>query len=158
MLPTNTRLNYRTLAPVAVCPIPSQFYIVQIRAVDGTRFKIKITLKKGCVSFTGEIFNKWAKTPHSMGQIVDDLEAYGYTEQAALWREWHLNDMQVGTDVQQEAVREIEGSYAYKCTFLAHAGLLIDRGFKYGSGWLMKEITQEEWIELLAVFDRVAAK
>lgn len=160
MLPinTNTKLNYITLAPVAACPIPSQYFITHIRTTDGTRFKIKIAIKKGCVSITGEIFDKWAKTPHSMGQIVETLEAYGFTEQAALWEKWHLNDLQVGTDLQQEAVRGIEGSYAYKCTYLAYAGLLIDRGYKYGSGWLMKEITREGWNELVAAFDRVATK
>ena len=158
MLPTNTRLNFITLQPVAVCTIPDATHHIHIRAIDGTRFHITLKLTNGRVSIVGDMFAKWAKTPYGVGQIVDELEAYGYKEQARLWQEWHLNDMQVGTELQQEAVLGIEGSYAHKCTYLAYAGLLIDRGYKYGSGWLVKEITQADWVELVAAFDRVATK
>jgi hypothetical protein len=148
--------NFITLAPVALCTIPDATHYVHIRAMDGTRFHIELRLKAGCVSITGLVFDKWAKTPYAVGQIVDTLDAYGYVEQARLWNEWHLNDYQAGTDLQQ--CEAGAGDYEERCSRLAACGLLIDRGYKYGSGWLVKEITLGEWVELLAAFDRVATK
>ncbi len=148
------KLNFRTLKPVALCNIPNQKHSFHIRATDGTRFKIEVRLRNGCVSITGDVFAKHAKTPYRVGQIQDTLAEYGYNEQTCLWNKWHLNDFQAGTELQQAAVRGIEG-YAAQCETLTHAGLLNDRGFIYGLGWLMKEITIEEWFDLLATFDRV---
>ena len=150
------KLNFITLKPVAPCTIPDATHHVHIRAVDGTRFNLTLKLTAGCVSITGQVFDKWAKTPYGVGQIVDIFEAYGYREQACFWNEWHLNDMQAGTDLQQ--CEAGAGSYEERCSRLAACGLLIDRGYKYGSGWLMKEISQNEWIELVATFERVATK
>jgi hypothetical protein len=148
--------NFITLAPVALCTIPDATHHVHIRAVDGTRFRLTLKLKAGCVSITGLVFEKWAKTPYAGGQIIDTLKAYGYKEQAALWNEWHLNDCQAGTDLQQ--CEAGAGGYEERCARLAACGLRIDRGYKYGSGWLVKEITQKEWMELVATFERVATK
>lgn len=63
-----------------------------------------------------------------------------------VWDEYHLNDLQSGTKRQEEALTgELRWADHYEeaCEYLDSIGLLVDNGFKYGHGWLCKEIPTE---------------
>ena len=100
----------------------------------------------------------------SAGQIQDDLDGlvpdYGWTQEMvdeflSIWRKWHLNDMQAGSDRQQSFLDEWRSEHGWKgyeeeCKALAEAGLLEDeeciidgRPYRYGSSWMKKELPAE---------------
>lgn len=65
-----------------------------------------------------------------------------------IWREYHLNDMNAGTKHQTEILYDFESTssinrYTEQCTYLESKGILYDRGYKYGTGWLYREIPED---------------
>ena len=64
-----------------------------------------------------------------------------------LWKKHHLNDMHAGTRKQDNFLR-LEGledaQYDEKISALKASGLLVDNGYKYGTGWLYREIPSDE--------------
>lgn len=111
------------------------------------------------LSICGDIYEKpHDREPLACGQIIEDLEGlrdYVKAEDLAtfdliiyLWKAYHLNDMNGGTQ-KQEALLSAEGikgnNYDYdkaKKTLEAF-GLLTDRGYTYGTGWLYRPIRAE---------------
>ena len=66
-----------------------------------------------------------------------------------LWQRNNLNDMNAGTPAQEELVRKYNrkfNNYDYDsvCKYLKDHNLLIDNGYKYGSAWLYREISEED--------------
>jgi hypothetical protein len=99
----------------------------------------------------------------SFGQGIDTVAAFARKlepEQRSalkrlceLWRKWHLNDMNAGTEAQQAALasmpKEDGGDwYGRACTHLAGCDLLTDRGYKFGSKWLVRALPAEVVSEL----------
>lgn len=95
------------------------------------------------------------------GQCLDELNNYPLIRNNKefktifeMWKKHHLNDMHAGTEAQEkaldehDAVSELKLRYAsnYKeaCNFLEEKGLLIDNGYKYGTGWIKREIPSED--------------
>jgi len=98
----------------------------------------------------------------------------------ALWDRWHLNDMKAGTRVQTayldgykaalfnagsvlkgaEAVAQVEtfrrlfqtNYHKTASGILKAAGLLVDRGYKYGSAWLIEQPPAQVIEELQELF------
>lgn len=69
-----------------------------------------------------------------------------------IWREYHLNDLQSGTKKQTALLTEElhrADHYGEACKYLESVGLLEDRGYKYGHGWLCKEIPAEIVAEIM---------
>lgn len=69
-----------------------------------------------------------------------------------VWKEYHLNELQSGTKIQTEALtKELHRADHYKeaCEYLGSIGLLEDRGYKYGRGWLCKQIPKDIVAEIL---------
>lgn len=69
-----------------------------------------------------------------------------------VWREYHLNDCQSGTKKQTALLtKELHRADHYReaCKYLESIGLFEDRGFKYGHGWLCKEIPAEVVAEIM---------
>lgn len=63
-----------------------------------------------------------------------------------IWNEYHLNDLQGGTRKQTEHLtKELHRAdhYTEACEYLKSIDLFEDRGYKYGHGWLCKEIPSE---------------
>lgn len=67
-----------------------------------------------------------------------------------IWNEYHLNDCNAGTKYQTDALRNFSydtknnlSHYEQCLMFLEKENLTFDRGYKYGSGWLYKEMPQE---------------
>lgn len=66
-----------------------------------------------------------------------------------LWKRNHLNGMHAGTEKQEKALEEMPTDEKYQgyneiCAFLESKGLLVDDGYKYGTAWLYREISDED--------------
>ena len=81
-----------------------------------------------------------------------DLALFDYI--LYIWEKYHLNDMKAGTQ-KQEALISAEGirgdNYDYDKAreTLEAFGLLNDRGYTYGTGWLYRPINPRELPEIL---------
>lgn len=70
-----------------------------------------------------------------------------------IWNQYHLNDMNAGTKHQTELLSDFKCTsstkhYAEVCAFLERKDALYDGTYKYGTGWLYREIP-EDVIEFL---------
>lgn len=65
-----------------------------------------------------------------------------------LWSEYHCNDLMAGTDNQMEILKDFNGDFKEDCEFLKSNGLYEDRGYRYGSRWLIKQIPADVLAEI----------
>ncbi len=65
-----------------------------------------------------------------------------------IWRDYHLNDITAGTQVQELALKQWkkENKYDYYAAraYLKEIGLEEDRGCTYGTKWLTRPIPQDD--------------
>jgi hypothetical protein len=109
-------------------------------------------------------FSASAHCPRHWGQCLDyihkNIEQFMapdelktlYKRIYEVWCEYHLNDLQVGTKKQTEALtKELHRAdhYTEACEYLESISLLKDREYKYGHGWLCKEIPSEVVAEIM---------
>ena len=110
------------------------------------------------------IFSAMARCKGHLGQCLDHIHKNGeqyivpdekkvlFNRIYEVWCEYHLNDLQAGTKKQTEAI-PIElrntNSYMDACRYLADLRIFEDRGYKYGHGWLCKEIPAEIVAEIM---------
>lgn len=87
------------------------------------------------------------------GQCLEELNQYiedkQFKEIYRLWKLYHLNDMHPGTPKQEKALRDggythWANNYYQCCDYLESIGLLVDNGYKFGTGWLKEEIPNED--------------
>jgi hypothetical protein len=66
------------------------------------------------------------------------------TELNMICSPWHLNDLQSGTELQTYAVKSLGDKYEYTlaCDVLMSKGLFHHLGYKYGSEWLIKPLSE----------------
>ena len=121
------------------------------------------------VSICGEIRD--GRDGGEFGQIIDTISAMYPTDAVKriveFWREWHLNDMCAGTKAQTEFLdayianrknvaefnRELRADYyGTCCRILSVEDLLIHCGYKYGTEWLIKIVSQDVIDELKLLF------
>ena len=84
--------------------------------------------------------------------IMPDEKRVLYNRIYNIWREYHLNDLQAGTKKQTALLTDTQrraDHYDNACETLKYLGLFEDRGFKYGHGWLCKEIPAEIVAEIM---------
>lgn len=87
---------------------------------------------------------------------ADEIKfSYGWNKEIWLkfldvWKDWHLNDMNAGTQKQEKAIKEwrrknkISGlAYDEECKYLKSIRLYTDNGHKYGSSWLLRTLPQD---------------
>lgn len=56
-----------------------------------------------------------------------------------LWDRWHLNDLHAGTRKQEALLKKSKiHDYTERCNFLTSNDFQIDRGYMYGSAWLVE--------------------
>lgn len=111
------------------------------------------------VSLTGDIYTKHASHPHSLGQIDEDLNPQDFEDHAtmrrilSIWTEWHLNDMQAATKRQQKAFEKSRAKdYESRVAFLKKKKMYDDRGYKYGTDWLLKKVPAKVVNEIMEIF------
>lgn len=80
---------------------------------------------------------KWRRVFYPVKIVMDLLD---------IWDKWHLNDLHAGTRAQEEAIKEAEGQtdkgldYEQRRELLRSKGLLLDRGYEYGTAWLVEPL------------------
>lgn len=102
-------------------------------------------------------------TDHSSGQCQDELKDYImtsnfpkrikelYNQILDIWNKYHLNDLKAGTKKQTDFLSlNVERSVDYneKVAILKENNLYEDNGYKYGYGWLYKELKEDKIQEL----------
>ena len=116
------------------------------------------------LTISGDVWNTKRTDILCGGQICDDIKEWLdnnkfvklYIEEKKLrklleiWERWHLNDLHAGTRKQEKAIREwrkknnITGwAYDKECEYLKSIGLLVDRGYEYGSSWLYEPLPKD---------------
>jgi hypothetical protein len=106
-------------------------------------------------SMCGNVWNLRRTDVYSCGQNCDEIrDLCGRRPSVArllkIWGRWHLNDAQAGTSAQKavldshkEANPDWRYDYTEACKVLSAKGLLVDRGYKYGSAWLVEPLPAE---------------
>ncbi len=76
-----------------------------------------------------------------------------------IWESSHLNDVHAGTDKQAEILKELgdvdANKYDEQCTFLKEKEIYVDRGYTFGSKWLLKPFSKEEIKSIEKLFEDV---
>ena len=101
-----------------------------------------------CGGGSGQCYDEIVPTP-TQKKLID------------FWKTYHLNTMRAGTRKQMEALERIKpkldaqkkcGSERWNIQerYLRFIGLLIDRGYKYGTDWLYRPYPQEELYKIIA--------
>lgn len=104
------------------------------------------------LAICGNVWNARHTDIVSGGQNLDEMAKYiksaKFKEIHRLWKLYHLNSMHAGTEAQDKIVNEHfkDSRYDYDeaCRVLKEAGLYEDNGYRYGSGWLYREIPNED--------------
>ena len=129
------------------------------------------------VSISGGIWNASHSDYSTCGQCIKEVARLVPTAKvkriAELWKQYHLNDFKSGTAIQTAYLDgylaaanadKLKGfqmdHYGMSCQVLKDAGLYEDRGYKYGTGWLVKQVPTEvidELKELFGIAKQVAA-
>ena len=84
--------------------------------------------------------------------IMPDSKRILFNRICEIWQQYHLNDLQSGTRKQTEQLtKELHRAdhYTEACEYLKSIDLFEDRGYKYGHGWLCKEIPAEIVAEIM---------
>lgn len=126
--------------------------------------EIELNEKDGKEVFTacGNVWNTRKTNIVTGGQCLDELAKYIHTDIFKtiyrLWKQYHLNDMHAGTEEQENALKEAvkEGklqkyganNYEETCNYLKSIDLYEvehqGKPYKYGHGWLYREIPEED--------------
>jgi hypothetical protein len=122
----------------------------------------------GKFSMSAEIWNPGHTDIYMGGQCVDVVAAHfphdaKAKRMVAIWRAWHLNDMQAGSPAQTAWLREHETEgeahrgdhYTWACEALTAAGLNPDpnylhdgKPYSYGRAWLTVAIPDDVAAEI----------
>ena len=114
--------------------------------------EIKLT-DDGKFSVCGGVWNSRGTDYIMCGQCLDELYPHlknnsKFKQVYEWWKKWHLNDMHAGTEKQEQALEDAgmtnwANEYSKCCDYLESIGLLYDNGYKFGTGWLKREIPTE---------------
>ena len=116
---------------------------------------------KGVFTASGTIWNSKRTDCVCGGQCLDTIAKYvknpTFKKIHGLWKQYHLNDMHAGTVRQEEALdaaglTEYANNYRKCCDYLESIGLLVDDGYKFGTGWLKRDIPAEDLEEIKKLF------
>ena len=105
-----------------------------------------------CLSICGELRHNGEYV--MCGQCLDELKPLlegnkTFEELYRLWKLYHLNDMHAGTVAQEEALEKAGltnygNEYEKCCDYLKSINLYDDNGYKFGHGWLKRDIPEED--------------
>lgn len=105
------------------------------------------------LSICGSIWDSKHYDHECGGQCLDTIKEYlpnnkAFNRICEIWEQCHLNDMNAGSKRQTEFLDKLKGAgwiYSYDSAKeqLKEAGLLMDRGYIYGTAWLYRPIPTE---------------
>lgn len=110
------------------------------------------------LSICGDMYTgKTYKRLECCGQIYDDFKCQTPAQKKLVefWKKHHLNDLKAGTKAQTELLEEYRKTAANKydyteaCKYLEEKGMLVDRGYKYGTSWLYTTFQKEELLTII---------
>lgn len=112
------------------------------------------------VSFVGDVYDEYGYA--SGGQVNESIDPKEYEKPVALrrilkmWKAWHLNDMQAGTQKQTRLLEQLhsDGSrydFQKDCEYLRKMKAYADRSYEYGTAWLLKLIPKTTIEEITAL-------
>ena len=115
---------------------------------------VEAQIKDGVFTASGNVWNSKHTDIISGGQNLDELKGYlkgnkEFENVYNMWKKYHLNDMHAGTVKQEEALNKKFGGvnankYEEQVDYLKSVGLYEDEGYKYGTGWLKRDIPEED--------------
>lgn len=112
---------------------------------------LKEITKYNVLSISGDFSEFTGGRPRwsSYGQIYDEIKTKAGLKfkLVEIWKRWHLNDTKAGTNRQEKCLNDWreqpEGwSYEEDCEYLKGHHLYSDRGYKYGSAWLVEPLPE----------------
>lgn len=124
---------------------------------------VEFKLDKGNFTASGNIWNSKGTDILSGGQNLDEMKKYindpDFNELYDLHSKYHLNDMHAGTVRQEEALEKKFGGvnasrYTEQVEYLKSIGLYEDEGYKYGTGWLKREIPTKDLNRIKKLIDK----
>jgi len=114
-----------------------------------------------CFTASGEIWNSRQSDCVLGGQCLDDIAKYVddsiFKKIHRLWKLYHLNDMNAGTQEQDKVIKEWQAQgnkydYTAACEYLKSIGLyeveFEGKPFKYGYGWIYYPIADNDLKEI----------
>ena len=127
-------------------------------------------IKDGRFSMCAEIWNPRETDCYTCGQCVDTVAAYfpgnaKVQRMVAIWRAWHLNDMEAGSPAQAAHLKTLgewkhgrdgfTSHYDWALAELGKAGLQPDasyihngKPYAYGSAWLKRDLPADVLAEI----------
>lgn len=140
--------------------------------VNGERLYVEVELRertdKGLtLSICGHTVNPKIRCGDnwvSAGQIIDELDTGNIKTHLmprpsveklqAIWKRWHLNDLNAGCEHQREIIRKehLEGAGYERLMKMADFQQCPDCGYSYGSAWLFEPIPEDVITELKSLF------
>lgn len=139
---------------------------IKIRQFDPREGKRDIDLNPVTTSYfelsiVADVWNSRRTDVIMCGQMYDELLKLNRSPRVRriveLWRRWHLNDLKAGTRLQDECLatypKDDRYDYTIACKRLADNDLYIDRGYAYGSAWLVELLPTDVIIELAQLFN-----
>lgn len=138
------------------------------RGKSVNRVELEVRWNNGRFSVCGAVWDARGRDWLSGGQNVEEVAALFpdnpvAQEILALWRQYHLNDMQAGSPAQMAWLKEnpAERNYEKTSADLRAAGLNPDpnylhngKPYSYGSAWLMLEIPPTDVARIEALLTR----
>lgn len=129
---------------------------ITFRDKENKIVRLEISIKDGRFSISGE-------TRGSLGQVMDLIVPASRSQEELLkiWENWHLNDLHPGTEKQEEALEKYKRkikkrlSYEEECEYLKSIGLYEDNGYKYGTGWIKRELPENFEEDLNDLLDEI---
>ncbi len=117
---------------------------------ENNLIEVNIEIKEGMLSMSGNYGG-------GCGQMQDSIKPANKEQIRLLeiWNNWHLNDMNVGTEKQTEALKGKTLSYEEAVKFLKKKRLYSDKGHKYGVAWLKRELPVGLSTELKALCETI---
>lgn len=112
---------------------------------------------KGVFTASATIWNSKKTDCVCAGQCLDEVAKHVKSDKFKkiyrLWKQYHLNDMHAGTVRQEEALdaaglTNYANNYRKCCEYLESINLLVDDGYKFGTGWLKRDIPVEDVAEI----------
>ena len=130
------------------------------RKINSVEVDVELS-DKGVFTASGTIWNSKHTDCVCGGQCLDTIAKYiknpTFKKIHGLWKQYHLNDMPAGTVRQEEALDAAgltgyANNYRKCCDYLESIGLLVDDGYKFGTGWLKRDIPAEDLEEIKKLF------
>lgn len=148
--------------------------------------EIEMQLKDGVFTASGSIKNARGTDSVSVGQNIDEIadlmkDNKDVQEIHSLWKKYHLNQTHAGTEKQEEALEKFKGErkaiaeqmnkgkqydwekvderdYEVTKKLLENHNLLKDNGYEYGTGWLKREIPDDDKRRIISLINKYNGK